>query len=43
MLIMHGEIDRHVPAMISENFYNRLVEAGYGRSDRLLSNVNNLN
>lgn len=30
MLIMHGEIDRHVPAMISENFYNRLVEAGFG-------------
>lgn len=30
MLIMHGEIDRHVPAAISENFYNKLVSAGYG-------------
>lgn len=30
MLIMHGGKDRHVPAVISENFYNSLVEAGYG-------------
>lgn len=30
MLIMHGGQDRHVPAAISENFYDSLVEAGYG-------------
>lgn len=30
MLIMHGEIDRHVPASISEDFYQKLVDAGYG-------------
>lgn len=30
MLIMHGGIDRHVPAAVSEKFYNALTEAGYG-------------
>lgn len=29
MLIMHGTIDRHVPAYMSETFYEKLVEAGY--------------
>lgn len=30
ILIMHGDKDRHVPARISEDFYEKLVEAGFG-------------
>lgn len=29
ILIIHGEADRHVPASISEDFYQRLTAAGY--------------
>jgi acetyl esterase/lipase len=30
MVIMHGAKDRHVPSEVSEAFYQKLVEAGFG-------------
>lgn len=30
LLMMHGDQDRHVPTAVSDNFYCKLVEAGYG-------------
>lgn len=30
MLIMHGKQDRHVPSIVSDGFYAKLVEAGFG-------------
>lgn len=29
LLLMHGDADRHVPIVVSDKFYQKLIEAGY--------------